>query len=104
MKRRRENGIANNTMVFYSTNNGPRMNARLDAGWNAFRSEKNTNWEGGWRVRVQAYVVQFLTTFNESLLGQKVVSFSMDKAMELVHTHCGALGGLCFFGIAARLG
>jgi len=45
-----ELGIADNTMVFYSTDNGPHMNTWPDAGWNPFRGEKNTNWEGGWRV------------------------------------------------------
>ncbi len=45
-----ELGIADNTIVFYSTDNGPHMNTWPDAGWNPFRGEKNTNWEGGWRV------------------------------------------------------
>jgi arylsulfatase len=43
-------GIADDTIVFYSTDNGPHMNTWPDAGWNPFRGEKNTNWEGGWRV------------------------------------------------------
>jgi arylsulfatase len=43
-------GIADNTIVFYSTDNGPHMNTWPDAAWNPFRGEKNTNWEGGWRV------------------------------------------------------
>ncbi len=43
-------GIADKTIVFYSTDNGPHMNTWPDAGWNPFRGEKNTNWEGGWRV------------------------------------------------------
>jgi len=42
--------IADNTIVFYSTDNGPHMNTWPDAAWNPFRGEKNTNWEGGWRV------------------------------------------------------
>ena len=42
--------IADETLVFYSTDNGPHMNTWPDAGWNPFRGEKNTNWEGGWRV------------------------------------------------------
>lgn len=45
-----ELGIADNTMVFYSTDNGPHMNTWPDAGMTPFRGEKNTNWEGGWRV------------------------------------------------------
>jgi arylsulfatase len=42
--------IANNTFVFYSTDNGPHMNTWPDAAMTPFRGEKNTNWEGGWRV------------------------------------------------------
>ena len=42
--------IADNTIVFYSTDNGPHKNTWPDAGINPFRGEKNTNWEGGWRV------------------------------------------------------
>jgi len=43
-------GIADNTIVLYSTDNGPHMNSWPDAGMTPFRGEKNTNWEGGWRV------------------------------------------------------
>ena len=45
-----ELGITDNTMVVYSTDNGPHKNTWPDAGSNPFRGEKNTNWEGGWRV------------------------------------------------------
>ncbi len=45
-----ELGIADNTIVFYSTDNGVHMNTWPDAGMTPFQSEKNTNWEGGWRV------------------------------------------------------
>ncbi|MFT7594220.1 MAG: arylsulfatase A-like enzyme [Paracoccaceae bacterium] len=45
-----ELGIADNTIVHYSTDNGPHMNSWPDAGMTPFRGEKNTNWEGGWRV------------------------------------------------------
>jgi arylsulfatase len=45
-----ELGIADNTIVMYSTDNGPHYNSWPDAGISPFRSEKNTNWEGGWRV------------------------------------------------------
>ena len=43
-------GIAEDTIVMYSTDNGPHFNAWPDAGITPYRSEKNTNWEGGWRV------------------------------------------------------
>jgi arylsulfatase len=42
--------IADNTIVMYSTDNGPHMNTWPDAAMTPFRGEKNTNWEGGWRV------------------------------------------------------
>ncbi|MEE4165465.1 MAG: arylsulfatase, partial [Desulfocapsaceae bacterium] len=45
-----ELGIVDNTVVFYSTDNGPHMNTWPDAAMTPFRGEKNTNWEGGWRV------------------------------------------------------
>jgi arylsulfatase len=45
-----ELGISDNTIVFYSTDNGPHYNTWPDAAATPFRGEKNTNWEGGWRV------------------------------------------------------
>jgi len=43
-------GIGNNTIVIYTTDNGPHQNSWPDAGTTPFRSEKNTNWEGAFRV------------------------------------------------------
>ncbi len=43
-------GIAKNTIVLYSTDNGPHFNTWPDAGTMPFRSEKNSNWEGAYRV------------------------------------------------------
>jgi len=43
-------GIADNTIVFYSTDNGPHMNSWPDAAMTPFRNEKNTGWEGAFRV------------------------------------------------------
>jgi arylsulfatase A-like enzyme len=43
-------GIANDTVFLYSTDNGPHMNSWPDGGMTPFRSEKNTNWEGAYRV------------------------------------------------------
>ncbi len=42
--------IADNTIIHYSTDNGPHYNTWPDAAATPFRGEKNTNWEGGWRV------------------------------------------------------
>jgi len=45
-----ELGIADDTLVMYSTDNGPHYNTWPDAGTTPFRSEKNSNWEGAYRV------------------------------------------------------
>ncbi|WP_427871494.1 arylsulfatase [Flavobacterium sp. MMS24-S5] len=45
-----ELGIADNTIVVYSTDNGPHMNTWPDGAMTPFRSEKNTNWDGAFRV------------------------------------------------------
>jgi arylsulfatase len=45
-----ELGIADNTIVIYSTDNGPHMNTWPDGGMTPFRNEKNSNWEGAFRV------------------------------------------------------
>src|SRR5215467_9774389 len=43
-------GIANNTIVIYTTDNGPNQWSWPDAATTQFRSEKDTNWEGAFRV------------------------------------------------------
>jgi len=43
-------GIANDTIVIYSTDNGPNMFSWPDAAMTPFRSEKDSNWEGAFRV------------------------------------------------------
>jgi arylsulfatase len=45
-----ELGIAEDTIVMYSTDNGPHMNSWPDAAMTPFRNEKNSNWEGAFRV------------------------------------------------------
>jgi arylsulfatase A-like enzyme len=45
-----ELGIAEDTIVMYSTDNGPHMNTWPDGAMTPFRSEKNTNWEGAFRI------------------------------------------------------
>ncbi|HEY4132788.1 MAG TPA: arylsulfatase [Gemmatimonadaceae bacterium] len=45
-----ELGIADDTFVMYSTDNGPHMNSWPDGGMTPFRSEKDTNWEGAFRI------------------------------------------------------
>ncbi|HTY40447.1 MAG TPA: arylsulfatase [Thermoanaerobaculia bacterium] len=43
-------GMAENSIVMYSTDNGPHMNSWPDGGMTPFRNEKNSNWEGAYRV------------------------------------------------------
>jgi len=43
-------GIAENTILLYTTDNGPHANSWPDAATTPFRSEKDTNWEGAFRV------------------------------------------------------
>jgi arylsulfatase len=45
-----ELGIADDTIVLYSTDNGVHMNTWPDSGMTPFRNEKNSNWEGAYRV------------------------------------------------------
>lgn len=45
-----ELGIAEDTIVIYSTDNGPHMNSWPDCAMTPFRNEKNSNWEGAFRV------------------------------------------------------
>jgi arylsulfatase len=45
-----DNGLAEDTIVMYSTDNGPHMNSWPDAGMTPFRNEKNSCWEGAYRV------------------------------------------------------
>jgi len=46
----KELGIDNNTIVMYSSDNGAESLSWPDGGTTPFRSEKATNWEGGFRV------------------------------------------------------
>jgi len=61
-------GIANDTIVLYSSDNGPHMNTWPDGAMTPFRSEKNTNWEGAYRVPMLVRwpgVIQAGTVTNE---------------------------------------
>ena len=50
LKKLDELGIGDNTLVMWSTDNGAEAMTWPDGGTTPFRSEKDTNWEGGWRV------------------------------------------------------
>ncbi|UCS92065.1 arylsulfatase [Echinicola marina] len=45
-----ELGVDDNTIIIYTTDNGPHFNMWPDGGVTPFRGEKNTNWEGGYRL------------------------------------------------------
>jgi arylsulfatase len=45
-----ELGVADNTIVVFTTDNGAEVLSWPDGGATPFRGEKDTNWEGGWRV------------------------------------------------------
>ena len=45
-----ELGVADNTIVVFTTDNGAEVMSWPDGGSTPFRGEKDTNWEGGWRV------------------------------------------------------
>ncbi|MBY5425143.1 arylsulfatase (plasmid) [Rhizobium johnstonii] len=50
LKKLEELGITDNTIVVYTTDNGPNQWSWPDAATTPFRSEKDTNWEGAFRV------------------------------------------------------
>ena len=50
LEKLKELGIEDNTIVMYSTDNGAETMSWPDGGTTVFRGEKNTNWEGGYRV------------------------------------------------------
>jgi len=66
-----ELGIADNTIVLYSTDNGPHFNMWPDAAITPFRGEKNTNWEGGYRV---PSLVRWPGTIKPGSISNKVMS------------------------------
>src|SRR5262245_30329740 len=50
LKKLEELGVADNTIVVFTTDNGAEVMSWPDGGSTPFRREKDTNWEGGWRV------------------------------------------------------
>ncbi|MFG0288006.1 MAG: arylsulfatase [Rhodopirellula sp. JB044] len=66
-----ELGITDNTFVMYSTDNGPHMNSWPDAAMTPFRSEKNTNWEGAYRVPA---MVRFPGKIKPGTVSNEIVS------------------------------
>ena len=66
-----ELGIGDNTFVMYSTDNGPHMNSWPDAAMTPFRSEKNSNWEGAYRVPA---MVRFPGKIKPGTISNEIIS------------------------------
>jgi arylsulfatase len=66
-----ELGVTDNTFVMYSTDNGPHMNSWPDAGMTPFRNEKNSNWEGAFRVPA---MVRFPGRIKPGTVSNEIVS------------------------------
>jgi arylsulfatase len=64
-------GVADNTIVVYSTDNGPHFNQWPDAAITPYRGEKNTNWEGGFRVPM---VARWPGHFKAGMVSNAVIS------------------------------
>ncbi|BDD03068.1 arylsulfatase [Aureibacter tunicatorum] len=75
-----ELGIADNTIVIYTTDNGPHFNMWPDGAISPFRGEKNTNWEGGYRVPC---MVRWPGKFPAGIISNEIVSH-MDWTPTLV--------------------
>ena len=66
-----EMGIAEDTIVVYSTDNGPHMNTWPDSAMTPFRNEKNSNWEGAFRV---PEVVRWPARIKAGVVSNEIIS------------------------------
>ena len=66
-----EFGLTENTIVIYGTDNGPHANTWPDGATTPFRSEKNTNWEGAFRV---PYLIRWPGKIRAGIVSNEVVS------------------------------
>jgi arylsulfatase len=64
-------GIADNTIVMYSTDNGAELLLWPDGGYTQFRSEKNSNWEGAYRVPM---MVRWPGKIKKGLVSNEIIS------------------------------
>jgi arylsulfatase A-like enzyme len=65
-----ELGLTENTIVIYGTDNGPHANTWPDGATTPFRSEKNTNWEGAFRV---PYVIRWPSAIRAGVVSNEIV-------------------------------
>ncbi len=77
-------GITEDTIVIYSTDNGVHMNSWPDAGMTPFRSEKNTNWEGAFRV---PFVIRWPDRIPAGVVSNEIISH-----LDLLPTFLAAAG------------
>src|SRR4029079_7862960 len=77
-------GIADDTLVLYTTDNGPHANTWPDGATTPFRSEKDTNWEGAFRVPA---VVRWPGKIKPGTISTDIVS-----AMDWMPTFLAAAG------------
>ncbi len=94
-----EMGIAENTVVVYSSDNGPHMNTWPDGAMTPFRSEKNTNWEGAFRVPC---LVRWPSHIKPGVITNELMSHN-----DWIPTLCAIAGepdivGKCLAGYAAN--
>ncbi|MCY1047103.1 arylsulfatase [Corallococcus sp. bb12-1] len=79
-----ELGITEDTIVVYSTDNGAEVLSWPDGGSTPFRGEKDTNWEGGWRVPC---VIRWPGVIEPGTISNEVISHT-----DLLPTLLGAAG------------
>ena len=77
-------GVANDTIVVYSSDNGPHMNTWPDGAMTWFRSEKNTNWEGAFRVPC---LVRWPGVIKPGTVTNEIMSYN-----DWISTLCAAAG------------
>lgn len=95
-----ELGIADNTVVMYSSDNGAEVFTWPDGGMTPFRNEKNSNWEGGYRVPTMIKwpgVIEPGTVFNdvfshEDMLPTMMAAVGEDDIKEKLMTGHSAIG------------
>ena len=79
-----ELGISGNTIVVYTVDNGPHYNEWPDGGISPYRGEKNTNWEGGYRIPT---LVRWPGTIASGRISNEVISM-----LDWVPTFMAAVG------------
>lgn len=95
-------GIADNTIVIYTTDNGPHYNQWPDGGLSPFRGEKNTNWEGAyrsptlvrWPSHIPAGVVSHEIFSHLDWVPTLMAAVGIDNVKEALKEPCESNGGL----------